>query len=114
MIDVTRDSAILNDRATEAIDAVEAAGAALAQALCEEQTAEDGRAAAKVAAIRRLMDAGPNALTGKPHSASSAEAIVETDALAASPAVSALSIAQERSLEMACGDDEGTDDEVAA
>lgn len=53
MIDVTRDSAILNDRATEAIDAVEAAGAAL-------------------------------------------------------------SIAQERSLEMACGDDEGTDDEVAA
>lgn len=39
---------------------------------------EDGRPAEKLAAIQRIMGA-PNMLTGKPHSASSAEAIVETD-----------------------------------
>jgi hypothetical protein len=51
----------------------------LADAVEHELRLEDGRAAAKQEAISRLMQ-GPNPLTGKAHSASSAEAVVETDA----------------------------------
>lgn len=38
------------------------------------------RSVRKIDAIRRIMDSGPNPASGKPHSFSSAEAIVETDA----------------------------------
>ena len=65
--------------ATTRILALEEAGRRLAAATHREQTLEDGRAAEKAAAIGRLMQ-GTNGLTGKPHSASSAEAVVETDA----------------------------------
>lgn len=73
-------SQVARANAEDTIDEILLRGAALAQALAEEQTAEDGRAAVKVAAIQRIMEAGPNSLTRKAHSASSAEAIVETDA----------------------------------
>lgn len=66
-------------RIDAAAQAVIAAGAALAQATAREMELEAGRALAKAAAIRRIMDGEPNALTSKPHSASSAEAIVEAD-----------------------------------
>lgn len=47
--------------------------------LCgQEMEVEANRPEHKLAAIRRIM-ATENTLTGKPHSASSAEAIVETD-----------------------------------
>lgn len=59
--------------------AVIAAGNALAQATAHEMALEAGRALEKSNAIRRLIEAGPNELTGKPHSASSAEAIASTD-----------------------------------
>lgn len=56
-------------------------GAALyARARAAEMELEDNRAAHKQAAILRLIAGGPNPLTGKAHSASSAEAVVETDA----------------------------------
>lgn len=54
------------------------AGDRLAEAKAHELRLEDERPVAKVAAIARLMQ-GVNPLTGKPHSASSAEAVVETD-----------------------------------
>jgi hypothetical protein len=44
------------------------------------QALEDGRAAVKNAAVERIMRGGDNPLTGKPHSFSSADAIVNTDA----------------------------------
>lgn len=45
-----------------------------------EMLLEDGRAEVKNAATQRIMQAGDNPLTGKPHSFSSADAIVNTDA----------------------------------
>ena len=60
--------------------AVITAGNVLAQATANEMALEAGRALEKAAAIRRLMDGEPNALTGRAHSVSSAEAIVEADA----------------------------------
>lgn len=45
-----------------------------------EMALEDGRAAVKNAATERIMRGGDNPLTGKPHSFSSADAIVNTDA----------------------------------
>jgi antitoxin (DNA-binding transcriptional repressor) of toxin-antitoxin stability system len=50
-----------------------------ADAVAAEMASEHGRPIAKLAAIARLMQ-GPNPLNGKPHSASSAESAVETDA----------------------------------
>ena len=55
------------------------AGDVLATAVKEEMTLEDLRANQKFAAIERIMKSGDNPLTGKPHSASSAEAIVNLD-----------------------------------
>lgn len=55
------------------------AGDILAHAVKEELTLEDLRANIKFAAIDRIMKSGDNPLTGKPHSASSAEAIVNLD-----------------------------------
>jgi len=62
-----------------AIRAVIDTGERVAQAMLHVATLEDGRALAKADAIRRLMEQ-PNAETGKMHSASSAEKIVESDA----------------------------------
>lgn len=56
------------------------AGDILAQAVKEEMTLEDMRAGVKIDAIERIMKSGDNPLTGKPHSASSAEAVVSQDA----------------------------------
>lgn len=53
--------------------------AEFAREVQKEMQHEAGRAEVKAQAIRRLMDGDANPLTGKPHSASSAEAIVETD-----------------------------------
>jgi hypothetical protein len=50
-----------------------------AAAVKHEMELEDGRATVKLAAIDRIMKAGDNAMTGKPHSFSSAEAAVNTD-----------------------------------
>jgi hypothetical protein len=61
-----------------AIDDVLAAAEVYAQAVTLILELEDGRAAEKSAAIRRLMQT-ENDETGKQHSASSAEKIVETD-----------------------------------
>lgn len=55
-----------------------AATDAYAAARAEEMRIEDERPAAKHAAILRIMQT-PNELTGKPHSASSAEQQVEMD-----------------------------------
>lgn len=52
----------------------------LAEAVHNEQTLEDNRINVKLAAIERIMAAGDNQFTGKPHSFSSAEAVVNTDA----------------------------------
>ena len=65
----------LHHQITQIVEAGEAYG----RAVRAEMQIEDERPLAKLEAITRLM-ALPNALTGKPHSASSAEAIVETDA----------------------------------
>lgn len=51
----------------------------LADATMAEQTLEDARINVKLAAIDRIMARGDNQFTGKPHSFSSAEAIVNTD-----------------------------------
>lgn len=62
----------------DAVEAYHRAALACADARDAEQQIEDERPMAKHAAIHRLMQ-GTNALTQKPHSASSAEAIVESD-----------------------------------
>lgn len=55
-----------------------ATGEALAHAVAYEMEVEDNRPLAKFDAIKRIMGT-TNELTGKPHSASSAESIVESD-----------------------------------
>lgn len=50
-----------------------------AAAVKAEMTLEDNRAQVKMAAVQRIMRAGDNPMTSKPHSYSSAEAIVNTD-----------------------------------
>ena len=50
-----------------------------AAAVKHEMELEDGRITLKMAAIDRIMKAGDNPMTGKPHSFSSAEALVNTD-----------------------------------
>lgn len=66
--------------AQTAIDRVREAGRALGEARADEMRLEDMRPLVKRAAVLRIMQT-PNDLTGKPHSASSAEAIVESDAV---------------------------------
>lgn len=63
----------------EAIRAIVTAGERMALAHATVQNLADGRAIEKSFAIRRLM-ATMNDDTGKPHSASSAEKVVELDA----------------------------------
>lgn len=58
---------------------IEAAGLELANAVTHEMELENNRHTVKLAAIERIMKAGDNTLTGKPHSFSSAEAAVSTD-----------------------------------
>jgi hypothetical protein len=58
---------------------IEAATHNLADAVSAEQALEDNRINVKLAAIERIMAAGDNPLTGKPHSFSSAEGVVNTD-----------------------------------
>lgn len=58
---------------------IEAAASRLADATIAEMALEDTRINAKLAAIDRIMAAGDNQFTGKPHSFSSAENIVNTD-----------------------------------
>ena len=58
---------------------IEKAAEALADAVLKETELEDGRITEKLAAIERIMNSGDNPLTGKPHSFSSAEAMVNTD-----------------------------------
>jgi hypothetical protein len=59
---------------------IEASAHNLAEAVAKEQSLEDNRINVKMAAIERIMSSGDNPLTGKPHSFSSAEALVGTDA----------------------------------
>ena len=64
-----------------AIARVRAAGTALAHATAQEVALVREKPARKAEAIRRLMDdPGGNPLTSRPHSASSAAAVAETDA----------------------------------
>lgn len=62
-----------------AIAAVEGAALALAGSVERETELEDARPLIKGEAIKRLMESALNPLTGKPHSVSSAEAVVERD-----------------------------------
>lgn len=55
------------------------AARSLAAAVEAEQALEDARIGIKMAAVERIMQAGDNPMTGKPHSFSSAEAVVGTD-----------------------------------
>jgi len=61
------------------VAAINAAARNLADAVAHEQALEDARANVKLTAIERIMKAGDNSFTGKPHSFSSAEAVVNTD-----------------------------------
>jgi hypothetical protein len=67
------------DHVEAAINEVETAYLALGRARQREMDLDTQRHIVKVGAIRRIMQS-PNDLTGKPHSVSSAEAIVELDA----------------------------------
>ena len=66
------------DHADEAIARVLDRATEYATARADEMALEDHRAIVKQDAILRIMQV-PNILNGKPHSMSSAEAIVETD-----------------------------------
>lgn len=69
----------MGHNAETAIEAVEAAGRRYAEAVDRELALEVARVTIKREAIGRIMrDSNP--LTGKPHSASSADAVVEMDA----------------------------------
>ena len=61
------------------LNSFDAATARLAEATKNEMSLEHGKPAAKMRAIARIIKAGDNALTGKPHSFSSAELLVEQD-----------------------------------
>lgn len=69
----------LDDLAVGLVADIARAGRALAEAVLAEQSLEDARINAKLAAIDRIMAKGDNQFTGKPHSFSSAENIVNTD-----------------------------------
>lgn len=65
--------------ANEVVDAIEQAALRLADAVMAESTLEDNRHNVKMFAVERIMRSGDNPLTGKPHSFSSAEAVVNSD-----------------------------------
>lgn len=58
---------------------IEQAATTLADAVVHEMELEDTRHVVKLNAIEYIMGSGDNKLTGKPHSFSSAEALVHTD-----------------------------------
>jgi len=58
---------------------IEQAAVSLAAAVTHEMEMEDTRHVVKLNAIEYIMGSGDNKLTGKPHSFSSAEAVVHTD-----------------------------------
>jgi hypothetical protein len=58
---------------------IEQAAVTLADAVVHEMELEDNRHVVKLNAIEYIMGSGDNKLTGKPHSFSSAEALVHTD-----------------------------------
>jgi hypothetical protein len=64
---------------TKFVDNINIAATNLADATVAEMRLEDERTTHKLAAIDRIMSRGDNPLTGKPHSYSSAEAMVTTD-----------------------------------
>ena len=64
----------------EIVERITAAAKELADAREAEQELEDNRINVKLRAIEKIMRSGDNSLTGKPHSFSSAEAAVGTDA----------------------------------
>lgn len=61
------------------VTGIESAALRLADAVATEQAIEDARINIKMTAIGRIMHSGDNPLTGKAHSFSSAEALVNTD-----------------------------------
>jgi len=65
---------------SELVNNITLAAELLANMTVSEQRLEDERITHKLAAIERIMARGDNTLTGKPHSYSSAEAVVNTDA----------------------------------
>ena len=58
---------------------IEIAAEALATAVEHEMMLEDNRHVVKLNAIEHIMSSGDNKMTGKPHSFSSADAMVHTD-----------------------------------
>ena len=58
---------------------IELAAVNLAAVVFHEMELEDTRHVVKLNAIESIMSSGDNKLTGKPHSFSSAEAVVHTD-----------------------------------
>lgn len=58
---------------------IEQAATTLADAVVHEMELEDTRHLVKLSAIENIMTSGDNKLTGKPHSFSSAEAVVHAD-----------------------------------
>lgn len=68
-------------KAENLVSDIETAASHLAEAVASEQALEDNRINVKLAAVERIMAAGDNPFTGKPHSFSSAEGIVNTDGL---------------------------------
>lgn len=68
-----------NTNETELVQNIVRAAHELADAIMAETALEDSRINVKLAAVERIMARGDNQLTGKPHSFSSAENIVNTD-----------------------------------
>lgn len=64
---------------TRLIVAIHETAEKYAAAVQHEMSLEDNRIALKMEAIDRIMKSGDNPMTGKPHSFSSAEALVNTD-----------------------------------
>lgn len=69
----------MNVTASDLVHDIETTSHTFADAVMAEQALEDNRINVKLAAIDRIMARGDNQFTGKPHSFSSAEAIVNTD-----------------------------------
>ena len=63
-----------------AAENIKTAAKNLSAAVRQQMTLEKDRHVVKMAAISRIVSGGDNPLTGKPHSFSSAEAVVHTDA----------------------------------
>jgi hypothetical protein len=61
------------------VDAITESAAKYAKTVEAEMALEDNRINVKMAAIQRIMQSGDNPLTGKAHSFSSAEAMVNSD-----------------------------------